>query len=148
MTPKLKNTRSKNAYENVRLSKMSDAELKEEIIKDLTERKAKRDSQKKIKRNVSSQMSIPMEQRRMTNTRGQRNNPISSHFSEQSSKKVREVSSMTEQLIKMNSQIEEKGANFLRNKLDQSPMAKGVHDRNTPKKNAAVSQSRKHLDKG
>lgn len=44
MTPKLKNTRSKNAFDNVRQSKMSDAELKEEIIKDLTERKAKRDS--------------------------------------------------------------------------------------------------------
>ena len=127
---------------------MSDAELKEEIIKDLTERKAKRESQKRIKRNVSSQMSIPIEQRRMTNAHGQRNNPISSHFSEQSCKNMREVTNMTEQMMKINSQIEEKGANFLRNKLDQSPLAKGVHDRNTPQKMVAVSQSRKQQDKG
>ena len=42
-------------FDQLRKSKISDAELKEEIIKDLTDKKYKRDgSKKQIQRNISS----------------------------------------------------------------------------------------------
>ena len=69
MTPKLSQMRSKGPgmFENLRKSKMSEAELKDEIIKDLTDQK-KVGSKKRLQRNVSSQFTNYAE-RRMSNSR-------------------------------------------------------------------------------
>ena len=74
-------------FDQLRKSKISDAELKEEIIKDLTDKKYKRDgSKKQIQRNISSQFSGYFEQRKMSNSKLGKHT-ASSHMSEQSSKR-------------------------------------------------------------
>ena len=54
-------------FEHLRQSKISESELKQEIIKDLTEQKYKGEwNKKQMKRNVSSQFSNYVEQRNLT----------------------------------------------------------------------------------
>ena len=76
-------------FDHLRKSKVSEIELKEEVIKDLTVNKRK-SSKKLIKRQMSSQFSnyIEIDNRNMSNLRLGKNNNItdSSHFSEQSGK--------------------------------------------------------------
>ncbi len=84
MTPKLVKVNSKGNgnFDQLRRSKISDAELKEEIIKDLTDKKYRRDgSKKQIQRNISSQFSGYLEQRKMSNSKLGKNT-ASSHLSE------------------------------------------------------------------
>lgn len=106
LTPKqLSNVRSRGGgtgFEPLRHSKVSDVDLKEEIIKDLTEQKYK-GSKKQLKRQVSSQFSNYMDRRaniipnKVT---------ISSHFSDQSQTKIREISHLTNKLNQIYDQAE------------------------------------------
>ena len=82
-------------FEHLRKSKVSDIELKEEVIKDLTGQKSK-DSKFYMKRQVSSQFSnyIEIENQHMSNSRIGKTNNItdSSRQSDFSGKKRRENS--------------------------------------------------------
>ena len=86
-TPKIARVSKPNVFEHVRKSKISDAELKDEIIKDLTGSKSRISSKKLIKRNVSSQLINYVDKPRF----GKNTASSHTHFSEQSAKKMQAV---------------------------------------------------------
>ena len=90
--------------EPLRASKMSGAELKDEVIKDLENQTAKKDNSKsKLIRNVS-QLSNYFE-RKMSNSRLVKNNTNTSHsyLSEMSSKKARDTREKNNKITRVNS---------------------------------------------
>ena len=102
------------AFDPIRKSKISEAELKDEIIKDLTGRKSRISGSKKaIKRHVSSQLINYTDKPRFTNSRtgmgmGMGKNTASSQFSESSANKMQEINLLHDKLHRMNSYLGKK----------------------------------------
>lgn len=109
-------------FDPMRKSRISDAELKEEIIKDLTDKKtANKGSRKHLKREMSSQFSNYIERQRMSNQKLGKMT-LSSHLSEQSVKNFMEINKLHNKLNQISSNLDEKGVSCVRNLTDSSPM--------------------------
>ena len=123
-------------FEHLRQSKISESELKQEIIKDLTEQKYKGEwNKKQMKRNVSSQFSNYVEQRRNNNSHAGKNT-ISSHFSDQSAKKMLEINILTTKLDK----IANKEVANLRNLTEVSPLNQQIRGESSNARKARDQQ--------
>ena len=103
LTPKISRAVKQSGFDNVRKSKISDAELKDEIIKDLTGSKSRLSSKKLIKRNVSSQLINYVDKPRF----GKNTASSHTHFSEHSAKKMQEINLLHNKLHRMNSALDE-----------------------------------------
>lgn len=150
MTPKPSKKRVKaatggaNAFDPLRKSRISDAELKQEIIKDLTGSKVRKDgggSKKQMKRNVSSQLINYVEKPRFSQSRLGKGT-TSSHMSESSAKKIQEINYLHNKLNRISCQLEEKQAAYLRNHTDSSPVCQDFNELH--RKSSAARKGRKN----
>lgn len=151
MTPKPSKKRVKgaaggaNAFDPLRKSRISDAELKQEIIKDLTGSKVRKDggggSKKQMKRNVSSQLINYVEKPRFSQSRLGKGT-TSSHMSESSAKKIQEINYLHNKLNRISCQLEEKQAAYLRNHTDSSPVCQDFTELH--RKSSAARKGRKN----
>ena len=120
----------------LRESRISDADLKEEIIKDLTDQKYRHEgSKKQMRRNVSSQFSNYVD-RRASNSRLAKPE-LSVHMSERSAVKAGRESAQPNLVGGRNgkeNRVDEASGALLRSQTDQSPLGKPVRESSAAKK--------------